>query len=533
MKKAKWFIPFIALASILISISCGDDENPTSPGDDPTASTLSATSGTTNTVFASWSICPDNDFSEYNLYRSTSSGISGNPPSTPIRTASNASDTTFSDPGLNWGETYYYAVQTKNTGNNTVWSNEVQVVIADSGSTGDYLTCYQIQGQQASSPYDGQVVSVTGIVTVGGDEYYSSSGPVAVLGDQAGGPWTGLVLFGDSIASLTRGDSIIITGTVQEFFEMTELADISLVEVVSTGNDLPPSTAVTSSGISGLSDPEQFESVLVSISNGIVTELQGYGEFLVDDGSGECRFDDMGDYSYNPAVGDTIFTGTGTLWYNYSDWMLEPRDNNDLVTSGGGDAYTCYEIQGQQPDSPFEGQTVSVTGIVTADLTDYPNSSYPYAFLGDYDGGAWTGLMIYGDDLSVLNRGDSVTITGEIDEWYGCTELKFPTNIVVHSSGHALPPTIVLSTGDLPNSSASEQWESVLVGVEGVEVTSEPNSYGIWGVDDSSGECLVDDWGSYTYNPTLGDLLDSIVGILSYDYDEFKIQPRGDDDIII
>ena len=534
MKNSRWIIPLIIFAAVIFSVSCGDDETPAGPGTYPTASILTATTGTSNSVSTSWTMCPDENFSEYSLYRSLTEGISANPPDSPVRVATNAADTTFTNTGLEWNTDYYYAVRTKNTDNLYSWSNEVPVTTPDSGSTGDYLTCYQIQGQQSSSPYEDQIVSVTGIVTAGGDELYYSYGPVAVLGDPDGGPWTGLVLFGDSVASLARGDSILITGTVQEFYGLTELGLISSVEVISTGNELPQATEVSTGDISGSPDPEEYESVLCTISDAIVTEVQGYGQLLADDGSGNCIVDDMGSYSYSPAVGDTIFTGTGILWYSWDEWKLEPRDDNDLITSGGGggDVYTCYEIQGQQSSSPFDGQTVSVTGIVTADLGDYPNSSYSYAFLGDYQGGAWTGLMMYGDDLSVLNRGDSVTITGEIAEWYGCTEIKFPTNIVVHSSGHPLPPTNILPSGDLPNSSDSEQWESVLVGVENVEVTSEPDSYGTWGVDDGSGECLVDDWGDYSYTPSLNDTLASIAGVLSYDYGDFKIQPRDDNDIV-
>jgi len=524
-------LPLLVLSAFVFFLSCGDDEVPAGPGTNPTASILTAASGMANSVDASWTMCPDGDFAEYSLFRSLSSGISTNPPDSPVRTTSNVSDTTFTDTGLNWGTTYFYAVRTRNSDNLYSWSNEVQVATPD--SSGSYLTCYQIQGQQSTSPYADQDVIVTGIVTVGGSEFYSSSAALAVLGDASGGPWSGLAMYGDSVASLERGDSIIIAGTVQEFDGMTELTSITSVDVVASGVSLPPSTAVSTQEISNSADPELYEGVLVTISDGIVTELQEYGEYLVDDGSGECRFDDLGDYTFSPAVGDTIYTGTGALWYSYGDWKLEPRDDNDLITSsgGGGDAYTCYEIQGQQDTSPFVGQTVSVTGIVTAEVSDYPNSSYPYAFLGDAQGGAWTGLLLYGDDLSVLNRGDSVTVTGEIDEWYGCTELKFPTDIVVHETGHALPPVSILPTGDLPNNSSSEQWESVFVGVEDVEVTTEPSSYGIWGVDDTSGECLVDDWGSYTYEPTLGDELQQIIGLFSYDFNEFKIQPRDDSDI--
>jgi len=335
MKKVKWFIPFMAMAAILIVISCGDDENPASPGDDPTASTLSATSGTTNTVFASWSMCPDNDFSEYNLYRSTSSGISGNPPSSPIRTASNASDTTFSDPGLDWGQTYYYALQTKNTDNNTAWSNEVQVVIADSGSSSDYLTCYQVQGQQAESPFDGQTVSVTGIVVVAGDEYYSSSAAYAVIMDEGGGEWHGLTLYGTDVSSLARGDSITITGTIDEFDNFggwvdtfTELVYPTEIVIHSTGHTLPSPEPLDT----GDAGQEQWESVLVSVTNVTVTEDDlGYGEWAVSDGSGDIRIDDLGDYTYTPSIGDTFSEIIGVCWYSFDNFKIEPRNDSDLI----------------------------------------------------------------------------------------------------------------------------------------------------------------------------------------------------------
>ena len=536
MKNPNWIISLIIFSAIILAVSCGDDESPAGPGTYPTASILSASSGASNSISTSWTMCPDANFSEYSLYRSLTEGISANPPDSPVRVSTNASDTTFIDTGLEWSTDYFYAVRTRNADNLNSWSNEVSVTTPDSGSTGDYLTCYQIQGQQSSSPYLDQIVSVTGIVTAGGDEFYYSYGPVAVLGDPEGGPWTGLVLFGDDVASLARGDSILITGTVQEFYELTELGLISSVEVVSSGNELPPAIAVSTGDISDSPDPEQYESVLCTISDAIVTEVQGYGQFLADDGSGNCIVDDMGSYSYSPAVGDTIITGTGILWYSWDEWKLEPRDNNDLVTSGGGgggDVYTCYEIQGQQSESPYDGQTVSVTGIITADPEDYTAvSSSTYSALADAAGGPWSGLLLYGDDLEGLQRGDSVTVTGVVDEYYGMTEVKYPISYVVHSSGHALPDPIQFSTGDLATTMNPEEWESVFVTVSDVDVTQIGLPYYTWAVDDGSGECYAGTMGDFTYDPAVGDNLSSMTGLLWYSRDNFKIEPRDDNDIV-
>lgn len=334
MNKFRWFIPFFTIAAVLIVISCGDDENPASPGEDPTASTLSATSGTTNTVSASWSTCPDSDFSEYNLFRSASAGISANPPASPIRTTSNISDTTYSDPGLNWGETYYYALQTKNTDNNTAWSNEVTVVIADSSSGGgDVYTCYEIQGQQPDSPYNGQTVSVTGIVTADPDDYTAvSTSTYSALADVGGGPWSCLLMYGDDLAGLQRGDSVTVTGVVEEYYGMTELKFPISYVVHSSGHALPDPEQMITGDLATSANPEQWESVLVTVYDIEVTQIGlPYYTWAIDDGTGECYAGTMGDFTYTPAVGDPISSFTGLLWFSRDNFKIEPRDDSDII----------------------------------------------------------------------------------------------------------------------------------------------------------------------------------------------------------
>jgi len=521
-------ILFATLVAALMLISCGDDESPSGPGSNPTASVLTATSGSTNSVAAVWTMCPDSDFLEYNLYRATSSGISTNPPSSPISTVSSASDTTYTDTGLTWGETYYYAVQTENSGGSTVWSNEEQVVIADSGSGSGYLTCYEIQGQQASSPYVDQIVSVTGIVTTGGDELY---GGYAVLSDPGGGPWTGLVLYGDSSAALARGDSITVSGTVAEHFGMTELTFLTQVQVISTGHTVPDAVSITTAQAC----EEQYEGVMVAVTDAIVlTENQN--SYEIDDGSGSCYMGNRGSFT-EPSAGDTVDV-QGPLFYEFDEWRIQPRDGNDITINGGGgggDIYTCYEIQGQQASSPYDGQTVSVTGIVVVGGDEYYSSSSAYAVIMDAGGGAWSGLTLYGSDIAGLQRGDSVTVTGTIDEYdyFGAwidtfTELIFPDAVVVHSTGHTLPSAEALDTGDV----GQEQWESVLASVSDVTVTEDDLGYGEWAVSDGSGDIRIDDLGEITYTPSIGDTFTELIGVCWYSFDNFKIEPRNDSDLI-
>jgi predicted extracellular nuclease len=541
MKRTLITAGLLAAAAALMLAGCGDDESPTSPGGNPTASTLTLNvSGLEASITASWTQNTDSDFNEYRLYRSTIAGIEDNAgDATVVATLSTAGDTTYTDAGLDWDTEYFYALKTTDTEGLEAWSNEASATTPDSSGVCDYLTCYEIQGQAASSPYEGEEVTVLGIVVVGGDEYYSSSGPVAVISDPEGGPWRGLTLFGDSIASLQRGDSVLVSGEVQEWYGFTEVGYISSVEILGTGASLPDPHSISTVDISTAGDPEQYESVLLKVTDAIVTtEPDQYGVFGADDGSGECNLDDNGDYSYSPSVGDTLNYAVGVGWYAFSEWTLQPRDDSDIDVSsggggggggGGGDTLTCYEVQGQASGSPYEGETVSVTGIVTVGGGEFYSSSAAYAVIQDAGGSEWSGLVLFGNSVSGLVRGDSVTVTGEVQEYYGLTELSYIDAVEVHSQGHSIPAATQLTTGEL---AGEEKWEGVLVTVSDVTVTSDPDQYNQFYVDDGSGDYLVDDLGDYTYEATQGDNLQSITGVDWYSYDEFKLQPRDDVDIV-
>ena len=42
----------------------------------------------------------------------------------------------------------------------------------------------------------------------------------------------------------------------------------------------------------------------------------------------------------------------------------------------------------------------------------------------------------------------------------------------------------------------------------------------------------MDDLGSYTYTPLVGDVIASMTGVLWFGFDDFKIEPRDDADIV-
>ena len=317
------------LMAFLLVFACGDDEsNPQEGGTNPTASTLTAAVDQ-NTASLSWSQCPDEDFASYNIYRSTTAGIASSPSSaTLIATISNSATLTHDDTGLDWNTPYYYALQTVDSSQLTAWSNEATITTPDSsgGGSGNALTCYEIQGQADESPYNGEDVTVTGIVTSESGELYTSVGDFASIMDPQGGEWSGVILFGyDGIMEdMERGDSVVVSGYVNEFFEFTEVV-VQSVDFIDNGHTIPGPELISTDDIS----QEKWEGVFVSVEDVTVTEEpNSYHEFMVDDGSGEGM---IKLYQFPASTGDTYSEIIGVVVYSWSNYEINARDENDIT----------------------------------------------------------------------------------------------------------------------------------------------------------------------------------------------------------
>lgn len=178
---------------------------------------------------------------------------------------------------------------------------------------------------------------------------------------------------------------------------------------------------------------------------------------------------------------------------------------------------TIYEIQGQQEHSPYAGEIIITQGIVTGVF----GAGY---FIQDGEG-EWNGVYVYSSEA--VNVGDEIELSGEVDEYYDLTELKNIVTYTVLSSGNQLPAASVLDTWDVND----EAYEGVLVKVEDAICTNVNLLYGEWELDNGTGPCRVDDMG-VVYSPVAG-LSYSVTGPLQYSYENYKIEPRDESDIII
>jgi hypothetical protein len=245
-----------------------------------------------------------------------------------------------------------------------------------------------------------------------------------------------------------------------------------------------------------------------------------------------------------------VYTGQVPAFANGTmvEYYMRAVDNNGAAMSypaegaAGPYAYsigytTIYTVQ-FVPDgsnqSQLEGRPVNVRGIVTAG-TDAYSTSYFFIHEGT---GAFKGVKIYAPGYgSAINVGDDVTVCGKVQEYYNETEisLHFPGALVVHSTGNVdWGYTNVTTTAVAPGDTiSSEKYEGQLIRMQNATVTQIPDSYGQWKVKDATAvAAMVDDAGYYVYEPTLGDVMTELRGILFYNYAEYKTNPRNEADII-
>ena len=226
------------------------------------------------------------------------------------------------------------------------------------------------------SPYEGQEVITTGIVTVTGIASFEDN---FIISMPDGGAWSALYVYkanwennpnGNPIVSV--GDEVEVTGYIAEYYGYTELSgqDYTVtVAILSTGNPVPSIIELTADVIS---TSEQYESVIVKVND--ITCLQepdSHGQWLGNDGTGICVFDDQYLYwdNWDPefivSVGDTFEAIQGFIVYSYDNYCVCPRgwdDINPIVSNDDNTIIFTSQFLGCYPN-PFNPETNALLSL--------------------------------------------------------------------------------------------------------------------------------------------------------------------------
>ena len=182
--------------------------------------------------------------------------------------------------------------------------------------------------------------------------------------------------------------------------------------------------------------------------------------------------------------------------------------------------------------SPYQGQTVTVYGVVTAGNEEYVRTPLSNGFFIQDSTGPWHGILVYTTSYDV-KRGDSVRVTGTVQEYYGRTEIN-ASSVTILAHRREIPGPYSVTTGEIrTGASTAESFEGVLVRVTDAWVVNPDLGYGEWSISDGSGAVRVDDAANYYYTPQMGDTFRYLVGVLDYSFSNFKIEPRRRGDLLL
>ncbi len=407
--------------------------------------------------------------------------------------------------------------------NEAVASEEVVYVVHAPESLTPIYDIQYTADPSGDSPLLGQTVTIGGIVTA---EFWGGSSNRNFYVQDEEAPYCGVVVFeyggwdsfelhnslGEVVESLAEGDSVVVTGVVDEYYGKTEIVDVTEVIVYGpAGRTIEPLVVTPGQIMTGGTDAEAYEGVLVSVNNVTIDNNDlGYGEWSVSDGTNSVRVDDNWEYYFWPELGQDLDAVTGVLDYAYSNTKIQPRLARDVKESG---AVRIQYIQqnlysdllkagfdAESDQSYFVGDTVTIVGIVTMPTgLSYAGDGVKFIF-ADPHGGPWSGILSYDPDSSafpVLYEGDLIQATGFISEYTtavaNMTELFITEPVDLLDMGLAMPEEPVVSTGDLRWPTEAEQWGTVMVKIENGIVTNDDLAYEVFAVDDGTGQVLVDD----------------------------------------
>ncbi len=184
----------------------------------------------------------------------------------------------------------------------------------------DTVSIYDIQfnnNTNGASNYEGSQVYTGGIVTAVRDDssFYLTSGS---------GAWSGVYVYSNDYL-LYEGDSVVLDAEVDEYYELTELKNVTNLQVISSGNIFSPNYCNTAAA-----DSAEFEGCFVEVSNAICNnDNAGFGEWIVNDGSGDLIIDDLF-YAFTPILNQS-YTVSGVVTFSYGAFKLLPRNGSDVA----------------------------------------------------------------------------------------------------------------------------------------------------------------------------------------------------------
>lgn len=181
---------------------------------------------------------------------------------------------------------------------------------------------YEIQFSEdpsGVSSLEGQIVQTGGIVSAVKDDtsaYFIQNGS---------GAWSGIYVY-DFVNLPQVGDSVTFNAEVDEYYDLTELKNISDFIIVNSNN-----TVVFTEVTPEMANSEAYEGVLIRLTNvQCSSTLNQYEEWTVSDGTNSSIISDFL-YTYTPVL-NQFYNVTGVVDYSFDEFKVCPRNSADVTS---------------------------------------------------------------------------------------------------------------------------------------------------------------------------------------------------------
>ncbi len=412
-------------------------------------------------------------------------------------------------------------------------------------------TVYQLQNPaDPAYPHPPATVTVKDVIVT------ANAGSRIWVQAQAGGPWSGIqVRLPAAVTAPAVGSKVTLSGTYTEYYNNAQI-DEATVEVTGTATVPAPVVVETAAIRTGSADAEQWEGVLVQVSDvqNVEDPVNGSdgndrGDFRVAPIAGGSVENGVVvghafDNDYDGTVGDRFRSIVGVLDYTFSEFVLQARGNDDITFEDGTHPSVPHvgvvSIRDLQDESSatFAGtdigatvEDVVVTGASTSGFFVQETSGDP-KFAGIYV------RIPNGSGLVAPTVGSLVTVDGKVFEYFTKTQLQ-ATTIETTGTGTLPAPAVVDAVRVATGGPDFEAYEGVLVEVRDVANVQDP----VLGTDGSDrGDFRVGPFGGTEgvvvghiwpddYEGEVGDRFDALVGIMDFSFDEARLETRGNADI--
>ncbi|MDQ0352204.1 endonuclease YncB(thermonuclease family) [Alkalibacillus filiformis] len=297
------------------------------------------------------------------------------------------------------------------------------------------------------------------------------------------------------------GDEIRAAGTTEEFYGMLQIM-ASNAEVIDEAQDV-----VDPQVISSIDLGEELEAQLVTLEDVEILSVDQYNDYTARDADGEFIIDNDAGFL---EVGETYDAITGVIDFNFGEYKLMPRSEDDLQVE-------LPLVSLEDVRNTELGTRVHFTGVITAGF--FQGGMYNY-YVQDETGGIVVRANDFGAEL-----GDEIQVKARTEEYFGLLQvIPSDANVEVINESVGIPePKLVAST------EIGEELEGQLVTV--TNVTVEPgNQFGDYPA--------FDDYGEFVIDALIGDIdttvtYESITGVVTYNYNEYKLMPRFEEDFVV